>query len=376
MRKSAWILWGLVGIMFTGLSACEVEETTGCIINRRGADREVSSISGDCSNKNLDGVDLSQAEVEVHNWSNTICPDGTPSSQNNNTCAGHLSPKSDEEPDLGGPDTGTPDTGTPDIGMPDMDTPDLELPDMDTPDEGMPDLVEEDMPPAPCETPRDCFAQCILFDRQAVPLEPVEISLPDGEWQIDFWVFLVNQERGTEEIMTLLQMETANDVWFTFDLELSVIGSFTEGQLWSHTGVREDEPSYARVLDTLDGNGWHHIALDSSGVVFIDGLKAPTSTGGGGIGLGGPALDVTLRLGASASGLGFHGSMREFYLKPGLLPSSRLEPVIVQDMPESLPGVSWSLNPANGVPLAGRGGAPSITLGDANVGPCPRRRSQ
>jgi hypothetical protein len=60
-----------------------------------------STISGvptfegsDFSNANLTGTDFSSAILTSAIWSNTICPDGTNSDDNGNTCIGHLVPYS------------------------------------------------------------------------------------------------------------------------------------------------------------------------------------------------------------------------------------------------------------------------------------------
>ena len=41
---------------------------------------------------NLTGVDLTLADVTHVLWEDTICPDGTNSDANGNTCVGHLAP--------------------------------------------------------------------------------------------------------------------------------------------------------------------------------------------------------------------------------------------------------------------------------------------
>jgi uncharacterized protein YjbI with pentapeptide repeats len=44
------------------------------------------------TNSNFTGADLTVANVSAATWDNTICPDGTNSDSNGNTCMGHLTP--------------------------------------------------------------------------------------------------------------------------------------------------------------------------------------------------------------------------------------------------------------------------------------------
>ncbi|MBI5665720.1 MAG: pentapeptide repeat-containing protein [Nitrospirae bacterium] len=46
--------------------------------------------STDLTGANLSGADLTGAVLDNVIWWNTYCPDGTNSSNNNNSCAGHL----------------------------------------------------------------------------------------------------------------------------------------------------------------------------------------------------------------------------------------------------------------------------------------------
>jgi uncharacterized protein YjbI with pentapeptide repeats len=44
------------------------------------------------TNANLDGIEFLDAIFTGVTWSNTVCPDGTNSNNNGNTCAGHMTP--------------------------------------------------------------------------------------------------------------------------------------------------------------------------------------------------------------------------------------------------------------------------------------------
>jgi uncharacterized protein YjbI with pentapeptide repeats len=44
----------------------------------------------DLTDADLEGIDLSDADLAEVNWANTICPDGSNSDDNGDTCCGHL----------------------------------------------------------------------------------------------------------------------------------------------------------------------------------------------------------------------------------------------------------------------------------------------
>lgn len=81
------------------MGGCDLNRSNFSNVNFTGADLRLCGFDGtnlqnaNFTNANIKGAELNfAADVSGATWSNTICPDGTNSDNNGNTCEGHLAP--------------------------------------------------------------------------------------------------------------------------------------------------------------------------------------------------------------------------------------------------------------------------------------------
>jgi sulfatase modifying factor 1 len=92
MRGGGVALW-VVAVCAVACGAC-AEEPAQCMIERRGLERRVVRVAGDCRGRSFEGVDLSGADVTAVLWGDNVCPDGSRSQDNpGGTCLEHLRPR-------------------------------------------------------------------------------------------------------------------------------------------------------------------------------------------------------------------------------------------------------------------------------------------
>lgn len=355
----------LVCLGLLGLCACEAEERSTCLIERRGAGGEVSRVSGECAGKDFSGVDLSGADVSGVDWAGVTCPDGSASADHGGTCAGHLRPAPDAGPDAMEPELPPEDLGDgidlvhdapPDIDP--VDTPDADFaPDEEPspldlpPDEGSaPDLPLEDMAPdeeEPVDPPirrgcegegeLNCFDRCLwLGAEDAVSA----ITLPGlaRPWTWEVWVYLYAlPAEGYAPIFTwgLPSPPDGRPGWGLGVRRVSegvgeVVAQLGDEQIIRHAGAR------------LRVGRWHHLTLDSTSRVFVDGEPAEGGFEGRPIDWSQVILGGLFHLGHFADGPRLDGVLRELRANRRLRYERAFEPP-VRLREEELTSYLWSL---------------------------------
>jgi hypothetical protein len=124
--------------LLLALAACQDPADDRCTIQRDGAQRQITAVSGDCHGQDFSGQDLSSADLSGLRGGDITCPDGTNSNDNGGSCDGHLRPADlDQTPDDLTPDLEPAPDLTPDAPNDldqNPDAPDATQPDSDPPD--------------------------------------------------------------------------------------------------------------------------------------------------------------------------------------------------------------------------------------------------